>query len=237
MTSRTNFGSAALGFALALAPALAFAADVVRRPLGPPAAAAAPIAQKDWSGAYVGVFGGANANGFRSRGAAPNVPALNFSGKNAASEAGAGEIGLRGGYNLQSGDLVYGAEVEAEALLGGKKTSTTALSARQNSRAALRGRLGYSFGSTLLFASAGVSFNPVEATRPATGGLAAAKKSAVIAGGLLGLGAETRITDNLSLRGDLEYGFASPASFTFPGGRTKVETGQVNAKLGLDYHF
>lgn len=209
------------------------AADA-RRPQRP--VVYAPTKAQDWSGGYIGAHGGLEAQGFKSR-ATPNVPALNFSGKKNTRGLGGGNAGVQAGYNFQSGNVVYGIEGEASAVFLGKKKATTGLKAESRGRAALKGRLGYAFGSTMVYGVAGVAVTPTRYTSPANGIHAAQRRSVTSVGPLLGVGVEHKLTEALSIKAEADYTFQPRKTLRFPAGTSKIDSGALSAKLGLNYHF
>jgi outer membrane immunogenic protein len=245
---------AAVAVSLLSVPTAASAADVRSRRLPAPAPYSPPPA-RDWSGAYVGVHGGFLGTGVSSKGAAPNIPALNFknpvagavaTGKNRnrnTKSLNGGGGGIQAGYNFQSGNIVYGVEAEATLSGGGKKNSTANLTAEQTARGTLKGKLGYSFGSTLVYATAGLAVAPTRYSSPAiaatatTAAVRSGKKSVTHVGPLIGIGVEQKLTEQLSLKGEVEVASFSKTKLTLPSGRTNVENGQVAAKVGLNYRF
>lgn len=221
---------------LALLPVGANAADPLAR-RAPASPIYAPVKAKDWSGGYIGVHGGLDANAFKSSGATPNIPALNFSGKKNTRGLGGGNVGVQAGYNFQSGNIVYGVEAESSLVFGAKKKSSTHLGVEQTSRHALKGRLGYSFGSTLVYGVAGVGIAPVRYTSPAVGLTPASRKSETRVGPLVGIGVEQMLTNNLSLKGEVDYLALGKQKMNFAAGRTNITAGELSAKIGLNYRF
>ncbi len=239
---------AAVVSALAPIASIATAADIGNKKRSEPTQRYSPPPVRDWSGAYVGVHGAFIGTGVQSKGANPNVPALNFknsvTGKNSNTKSlNGGGGGLQAGYNFQSGNIVYGVEAEATLTSVGKKNSVANLTAEQSTRGALKGKLGYSFGSTLVYATVGVAASPTRYSSPAvaatlaTPATAAGKKTVTSVGPLVGFGAQQRLTDNLSLKGEVEFSSFGKTKLSLPAGRTSVENGQVAAKLGLNYQF
>jgi outer membrane immunogenic protein len=206
----------------------------------------APAKVQDWSGAYVGVHGGFVGTGLRSKG---NVnPALNFTNppvnglvnnkdKNKGKSLNGAGGGIQAGYNFQSGSIVYGVEAETTFTGGGKKKSTTNLTAEQSNSSALKAKLGYSFGSTLVYGTAGVAIASTRYNAPAVGAFRAAKKTVTNIGPVVGLGVEQKLTESLSLKGEVEVAGFGKKKLVFPAGTTNVESSQVSAKVGLNYRF
>lgn len=222
--------------ALALHSTGAAAADLgPRTPQAIPVTSPVPV--QNWAGLYVGVHGGATASGFKSTGATPNIRPLTFTGRHATGSESGGMLGVQAGYNFQSGALVYGIEGEASFSPSHDRKATTGLRADQKGRYALKGRLGYSFGSTLVYGTTGVAFSQARVTSPATGGFAAGKRDLSQTGFLIGAGVEQKITEAISVKGEVDYAAFGKTRLTFPSGRTKVESGNLSAKVGLNYRF
>lgn len=214
----------------------ALAADFGTRRAAP-SPAFTPERVQNWSGGYIGVHGGLEVDAFKSVSASPNIPALNFSGKKNTKGLGGGSLGLQAGYNWQSGNVVYGVEAEGSGLFLSSKKSAGDLKPDASSRLAAKGRLGYSFGSTLLYGTAGLALSPQRITSPAVGVNPAARKSLTRVGPLLGLGVEHKITQNVSLRAEVDYALQGERRMVFPAGTTKVQSGAISAKAGLNWHF
>lgn len=202
-----------------------------------PAMAANPTRATDWSGAYLGIHGGLIGRGFKSSGAIPNIPALNFSGKNNTQSLSGATFGIQAGYNFQSGNVVYGVEAESSLGTTDRKKSTTHLSAEQNARHAVKVRAGYAFGSTLVYATTGVAIAQTRLHSPAVGLTPRGRKDLTRAGLLVGVGIEQKLTRSISLKGEVDYAAFGESRVTLPGGATKVRSGNLTAKVGLNYHF
>jgi outer membrane immunogenic protein len=211
--------------------------------------------QRDWSGPYVGVHGAFVGTGLRSKSTPANVPALNLNtptplntlpsarNRNTKSINGFGG-GLQAGYNVQSGNIVYGVEAEGTVTSSdGGRTSATSLKAEQGPRGALKGRLGYSFGSTLVYGTLGAAVtqtrysSPAVAATPGNPATAARKKSITSVGPVVGVGVEHMLTEQLSVKGEIDYAAFGSQKLTLPAGRTIVDGGQISAKVGLNYRF
>ena len=202
-----------------------------------PVPVTSPIPVQNWAGFYAGVHGGYMGSGFKSSGPKPNIPALTFTGKKSTTTESGGMLGVQAGYNVQSGSLVYGIEGEASFSPGHNKSSTKGLTADQKGLYAVKGRLGYSFGSTLVFATTGVAFSQVSVRSPAVGSLAAGKRDLARTGLLIGAGVEQKLTEALSVKGEVDNTAFGQSRVTFPAGTTKVQNGSLSAKVGLNYRF
>lgn len=150
----------ALGSSAALAGGMATeaTAPVIVEPT-----AVAPAPQFNWTGGYVGIQAGAiKSSGDFEIDGFPDVPTT--------LDGDGSEIGVFGGFNWQGGSsLVYGVEAEydGEDEQGsneldftslGPNFGTADLDIEIDRTAALRGRLGYSLGQTMVYATAGVAW-------------------------------------------------------------------------------
>ncbi len=98
--------------------------------------------------------------------------------------------GVHLGYNFQNGNVVIG--IEGDISLSG--AGIEGFNNEQDYLASVRGRLGYAMDNTLLYATAGVAWTEF------TGELS-------LSGYVVGLGADHKLTDTWSLRGEvLHYG-------------------------------
>ncbi len=177
--------------ATALVPGVAAAADYEP----PPPVGDLRPASYDWTGVYAGVWVGS---------ACMNGDATDIDGPHKLKGCGA-KGGLAAGYNYQINNWVMG--VEGDIGLGSKiaKNDLAAVDYHLNSIGTVRGRLGYAFDDTLLFATAGGAFAEGKLS-----GLAGAssvpfsvKKSHV--GWTVGAGIEHAFTENLRIRLDYLY--------------------------------
>lgn len=226
---------ALLATSLALVPASSKAADS----LATPRKALPPKVEariRDWSGGYLGIHAGLDANAFRSS-APTTMPALSFSGTKDTVGIGGGDVGVQLGYNLQLGNWVTGIEAESSLLLMHKESSSTHLTVRQTSRHAIKGKLGYSFGPTLLYGVAGLAIAPVRFTSPANGGFPETSRSATYLGPTIGIGVEHMLTDHVSLKAEATLASFGKHTLTFPGGSTRIDSGELALKGGLNFRF
>lgn len=195
------------------------AADAINDIPQAPVAYEQSAAIKNWAGAYVG--GTVNYDwGKDSSGAKRDHKG--FGG------------GLYGGYNLQDGQIVYGAE--ADVNLGDEKGRSGTVAgvpahSKQGVNGSLRARVGYDTGPVLVYGTGGlaVSKNKVYA--------GANKDSATALGYTVGAGAETFITDNVTAR--LEYRYSDYQKKDFNLGGTTVSRGyddhSVKAGIGVKF--
>jgi outer membrane immunogenic protein len=193
----------------------AMAADM---PVKAPIYKAPPAAVYSWTGCYIG--GNAGGKSARTEGDV-SVPASTFTPAGTASLGSdrdttwvaGGQIGC----NYQSGQFVFGIEGDIDAnrwsttqTLGGALTGAGALipgdffTADSRWQASVRGRLGYAWDRTLLYATGGVAFADVDATanyiavRVPTGVLFPAS-----------MGSERRTLVGFTVGGGVEYALQS----------------------------
>lgn len=201
-------------------PASGVAADVVsgQAPLEAPAGVPLSI----WSGPYAGAFVG-----------------YSFSDVDQSTGAtydGEGVVGgLYGGYNLQSGALVYGIEGDLGASnldAGGFDAAAgTAVKADSHVFGSLRARVGMAYDPFLFFATGGVAL----ADKELRTGDAADEKTHV--GYSVGAGVESEVTTNLTSR--VEYRYSDFERKTYDLGPATTSTGfdEHSIRAGLALKF
>ena len=193
--------------ALILCPVLGgghvMAADL-RLPASPaPQAQAASVALLGWAGPYFGVQGGYLSG--RSDISFPATGEFHFVDPKGAT------VGVMAGFSAQWGRVVAGIEgdvnfVDARATIDtgfAPAPSVTQLQSAVNWNSHLRGRIGYAFPRTLLFASGGLAIAGVESKAFDNASGAVANWSDTRIGWSVGAGAEFRVAPQGSVR--LEY--------------------------------
>ena|ERR1700694_5672912 len=236
---RILFTTVSLGVLGLMSPALG--ADLPPYVKAP--AVAAPL--YDWSGFYVGVFGGGgmgnhnlnNANG-------PGAPFANFTiNYDSTGGIAGGEVG----YNLQSGNYLVGVEADGfwSGIKGSDASQQLGVIDATNFRkgATLRARGGITVDRLLLFFDGGWAYGDLLHTSTAPGfpvDQFSTHRSGLAAGG----GIAYAITNNLI--GKLEYRYYDFGRFVRPGLPTLTANGQLPytvdntysvVTLGLDYKF
>ena len=218
------------------------AADLPKRT----APAAAPVPAFVWTGFYVGADFG---YGWMRDSLTQN------DGTSAAFTSKPRPKGVLGGvfagYQLQSGNLVYGVESDVEfSKLKASSTTTYGSedyyhSVKTNMRGSLRARLGYAFGPALLYTTGGVaaaSFNTSKINLDYTADGSDSGKTPRF-GWTVGAGVEYKLTSAWSLR--TEYRYTDFGSFHLLSDGRGLNTGStVNHKLsdqtvrvGVAYSF
>ena len=180
-----------------------------------------------WSGFYVGGHLGLGGGTTRI-----NDPALG----DVSTRGGFGGVHL--GFNVQQGTMVYGVEGDLDLnRMSGRKTFASGLDAisDRNWNASLRGRVGYAFGSALLYATGGVTVAEHEVS-VAAGGFKASGKT-MYPGVVIGGGLDWTFMPNVSLRTEiLHYRFGS-RDIDFGGVNVPTKMDETVVRAGVTYHF
>jgi len=174
--------------------------------------APAPLSAYSWTGLYLG------GNLGHEWGITSNNPTRpsGFAG------------GAQGGYNWQTGQLVFGGEADIQ--LSGANDTFAPWKFSNPWFGTLRGRAGYAVNNFLIYGTAGVAFGELSAE---TVGLQSESHTNV--GWTAGIGVEAGIAANWSAK--VEYLFVDLA------GNTYGITGTSNAlsaslfRMGVNYHF
>lgn len=226
--------------ALALAGG-AHAADLGRQPVyKAPALAPAPWS---WEGFYVGANVGiasAHSN------VADGVNAF-FGGNNFDANKTGVIGGVQAGYNWQFNNLVVGLEGDISFASVNRNVPIVAAgagdtySSRLDALGTLRGRIGWAFDRTLVYATGGVAWASLKDSfnDPVTFGFTAAPSSSVV-GWTLGGGVEYAIANHWTVKAEyLHVGFPSRGSSVVAGApytfsfKDSLDIGRV----GINYKF
>lgn len=212
---------AALALGVALVSAPAFAADVVYQE--PPAPAApmeiAPVAT--WTGPYAGVSVGYGFEG------STDLPGVGID-----TDGWMG--GAFGGYQVQNGSLVYGAEADINySRLGGTVEDPAGdyIESRTTVDGSLRGRLGVTVTEDiLLYGTAGLA---AERQRISVGTAAGeiGRDTNVALGYTVGAGVDARLTDQVFARA--EYRYTDYGSETYEIGGTSFDADSKNHRVSV----
>jgi outer membrane immunogenic protein len=135
--------------------------------------------------------------------------------------------GVQGGYNWQSGPLVFG--VEGDIQLSGADDTFAPWKFSNPWFGTVRGRVGYAFNNVLFYGTGGLAFGELQAD---TFGLTETHTNV---GWTLGVGTEVGIAQNWSAK--IEYLYVDLASdnFAITGVSNAYRFGMVRA--GINYHF
>jgi outer membrane immunogenic protein len=135
--------------------------------------------------------------------------------------------GIQGGYNWQSGPLVFGAEGDLE--VSGADDTFAPWKFSNPWFGTARGRIGYAFSNILFYGTAGLAFGE---TRGETFGLS---ESHTNVGWTAGVGAEFGIAPNWSAKIEYLYVDLADDRFTITGTTNGSKFSVLRA--GVNYHF
>jgi outer membrane immunogenic protein len=217
---------------------------------------------------YVGISGGYIISGPRTTSIVANDADLALSqtlGNVPASLSGApagGTVGGVVGCNYPIGNLVLGAESDlsysslskTDAVTLGEFAVTTSYHQELPAFGTVRGRIGYAFGPTLLYATAGLAYGDLKESASIIPGPAGVLLNGTQlygardqwrVGWTVGAGIEHLISPNWSIKGEYLYfdlGNSSLPVTTFAG--APIESGSFNrhndghiVRAGISYHF
>jgi outer membrane immunogenic protein len=214
--------AAAAGLVLASPPALA--AD-------PYFSAPAPITYGtptvyDWSGAYVGLTLGRVWGSFDTTAGAPFNSSFSF-------DAGAVAIGALGGMTAQTGNFVFGVELDANFADVERTRIITGvpITAETDWFAAIRARAGYAFDRFLIYGTGGLATGRLELSVPW------GSQSSRELGWTIGAGIEAALTDNFTARAEYLYTDFGTATGTLGGSPFSTEFDSHTLRAGIVYRF
>ncbi|MDY8110286.1 outer membrane protein [Fulvimarina sp. 2208YS6-2-32] len=175
-----------------------------------------------WSGPYAGTFVGYNVSRYDD-----------LRGASVSGEGVSG--GAYGGFNLQSGALVYGIEGDIGGsgydAIGRNAVGNRDVSGESNVFGSLRGRVGVDVDPFLIYGTGGLAVARSELS------LGSASDSRTSVGYTLGAGVEAKITDTIDTR--LEYRYSDYGSQTYDLGNTSVSSGfdEHSVRAGVSLKF
>ncbi|MBO6719336.1 MAG: porin family protein [Rhizobiaceae bacterium] len=222
MTARITkgrFAALATGLALLMGTVSAHAADVVyEEPPAPqpPALEQPPVAS--WAGPYLGIYGGYGFGG-NVTGAAGGPISTN-----------GWVVGGFGGYNFQSGGLVYGVEgdVGYNGMNGGNGTTFS----RHGLEGSLRARFGYAPNDAILvYATAGGAAT----AQRITDGAGTATGTAL--GWTAGAGIDAKLTEQVFGRVEYRYSDFGNVTLNTGSGAQTVSPSNHRVTLGVGMKF
>lgn len=224
--------------ALAMASSQASAADLAQPSYKAPSQVYAPYTPAfNWTGFYIGGNAGwawSKGDGTITLGGAPGT----FSGD------GNGFLGgVQAGYNWQVDNWVFGVEADFQGGGGHGDVSGTAGATTFDGRsktpwfATARGRIGYAFGRSLIYATGGAVYGRSTLDGTLTPG-GAFSSSANFWTWTVGAGYEAMLWDRWSAK--VEYLYAgTPSDVPTPPGTSQID-GDAHThvlRVGLNYHF
>ena len=175
---------------------------------------------------------------------AQSAPAQNWTGLYAGAHAGIGAGSIRGGsatggliggqvgFNAQADRIVLGVEgditssgFEHKGLNGGGQTF------KQKWVGSVRGRGGYAFDQVLAYGTLGVA----AASNQVTDVAGSADKKTL--GWVVGAGAEAKVTDRISLRGELLHYALGTGTYNTPTATYRLDSRTNVLRAGVNYRF
>lgn len=222
----------------------AFAGDLSDSTKAPVVVApVAPQATYNWAGAYGGIQVGGLDGDLRLSGINLGPQGTNTGGNTTSNKFGVSgaTLGLFAGYNWMRGsNLVYGVEGEFSlANVDGSHPGAPSpsfgfirngIDADVKNTGAIRGRIGYAMGRTLIYATGGVAFAKVTLDGTPSGpGDGPFNPSEQLTGWTVGAGVEHALTAKLNLRLDYRYSDLS-GDFNFTsGGQGGTQPGDIHS--------
>ena len=137
--------------------------------------------------------------------------------------------GVTGGYNWQSGNVVFGLEGDIQG-----STADDRFASYKYSNpwfGTVRGRIGYAFNNVLIYGTGGLAFGSLDTESVVTG----LQQSKTSAGYTVGVGAEVGIYQNWTAKIEYLYVNLSANDYTLTNARNGLDFGTV--RLGVNYHF
>jgi outer membrane immunogenic protein len=200
----------------------------------------APVASPDcmWCGLYVG--GHVGYGWSRHRGWDSGVPG---DPNTITVKPSGGLLGFHAGYNWQFGrSWVFGIEGDYSALQGWKRVITTSIETTSHVRgemealASIRGRLGWAFDRTLIYATGGVAWARHRTVGVSTPVDNQPRNFRWATGGVVGGGIEWKYNPQLSFRLEgLHYMFSQTTLNAGTTGFGKLKSASV-VRIGLSWH-
>jgi outer membrane immunogenic protein len=226
----------------------------------------------NWTGFYLGVNSG---YGWGALSSTLNTSATDASVLPAVVTAASSKLSAEGGfgggqlgYNLQRDRIVFGVEADIQAghIAGGAFSEANPEIVLVDTNAwakstlawfgTLRGRAGYSFGSTLLYATGGIAFGGVRDSlaqtatsfnvgTPSITESDSVSKNTTATGWVAGGGVETALTPSWSVKAEYQYIdlgstlLSTNRDFTYNcgvGDITCTDNGSASIKMGHTYH-
>ena len=182
--------------------------------LAPFAVQAQSAPPPNWTGLYGGVHGGVGLGSVRG------------------GSASGGLLGGQVGFNAQADRIVLGAEgditsssFEHKGLNGGGQTF------RQKWVGSLRGRAGYSFEQILVYGTGGVAAASNELAD------VAGKADKKTLGWVVGAGAEAKLTDRISTKGEVLHYALGTGTYNTPVATYRLDSRTSVLRAGINYRF
>ena len=137
--------------------------------------------------------------------------------------------GVTGGYNWQSGNIVFGLEGDMQGTGANDRFANYKFS--NPWFGTVRGRIGYAFNNVLIYGTGGLAFGSLETESLITG----LQQSKTSAGYTVGVGAEVGIYQNWTAKIEYLYVDLARNDYSLSGASHGLDFGTV--RLGVNYHF
>ena len=214
----TRSAAAATALISLAAVAPAFAADMIEAAPEPAPVEVAPSESTGWAGGYVGAYGSWTKGQVR----APGIPSR-------TKPEGYGG-GLFGGWQAQSGNVVYGAE--ADAGYNGAGGGNGVIASTTKAEGSLRARLGYAPNDRILVYGTGGGAVANHTMQDAGG-----KDTNTQLGYTVGAGVDAKITDKVFGRVEYRYTDLGRDTYNLGGGATRASSTSNRINLGVGLKF
>lgn len=192
------------------------AADAVTQIPEAPAAVETVAPVSNWSGIYLGGYGAYDWGKFK--------------GGDAHTSADGWGGGVFGGYNWQSGNIVYGAEADL-GYNGQEGYAGNGTTGKEKLNGSIRGRVGYDLNPFLIYGTAGLAAADHELSN------ANGSDSKTALGYTVGAGVEAMVTNNITAR--IEYRYTDYQDKDYNLGGTNFSRGfdDNSVKVGIGVKF
>ena len=137
--------------------------------------------------------------------------------------------GLYGGYNMQDGQIVYGAE--ADLNYSGIDSKANGVKAKQRINGSVRGRVGYDIAPALVYGTAGLAATNLKASD------ATSSDDKTLLGLTVGAGVETKITDTITARTEYRFNNYQTQTFNLDSGAKDRGLKEHQLNIGLGVRF
>lgn len=185
-----------------------------------------------WQGFYLGINGG---YAWGDTNSAPFYNGGVYDGSLGDLSPEGGFGGGQIGYNAVFGRFLAGVEADVQAADIGDSTGFGAVSTNIDWFGTVRGRLGFVFDRTLIYATGGYAWADVESSfRTAGFGVT---ESDVLDGYVLGGGIEYALTDNWSAKVEYQYVDLEDRRLGIAGDSTRIDPDFHSVRAGLNFRF
>jgi outer membrane immunogenic protein len=209
----------------------------------------------NWGGAYVGINGGYGWNG-NQEDIRYTAPANGFAGTGRGFDADGGFGGGQIGYNWRRDHFVFGIEADIQGSGVSDRSNLTVIAnngtalgvaSRQDLDyfGTVRGRLGYAFGGTMIYATGGFAYGEVNdrVLLSNLGATALLRKDDTETGFVVGGGVEHYFAPRWSAKLEYQYVDLGSDRLTAVSSNgvflesSKIDSNFQTVRIGLNYHF